>query len=406
LKVDRDKIQKSLCLAPPHVATLWTIQHMTAPTAPTLLWNIFCKVIDNFGDLGVCWRLSRNLAARGQKVRLWVDDATALRWMAPQGCPGVEVRAWTQPLPVQGAVAGDVLVEAFGCEVPPEFVAIFARRSRDGGKPVAWINLEYLSAEPYVERSHGLPSPVMSGPGAGLTKHFFYPGFTLRTGGLLREPDLMQRQAGFDRADWLRRTGIEWRPTERLVSLFCYEPKALPQLLDQLAGDSVPTRLLVTGGRASAAVLATIEDKMRLQPSWNVRGSLSISHLPLLTQIDFDHLLWACELNFVRGEDSLVRALWAGRPLVWQIYPQHDDIHHSKLDAFLDLIQAPASLRQLHLGWNGVNQAPLGPLELQSWGETVRVCRERLLQQPDLVSQLLEFVASIRTSDAQALKKH
>lgn len=372
---------------------------MTAPPAhpPVLLWDIFCKVIDNLGDLGVGWRLSRGLAARGQRVRLWVDDASALRWMAPQGCPGVEVRAWTQPLPLQGVTAGDVLVEAFGCHVPPEFIASYARQAVAGGKRAAWINLEYLSAESYVERSHGLPSPVMSGEGKGLTKYFFYPGFTPRTGGLLREPDLLQRQAGFDRAAWLHLHGIEWQREERLVSLFCYEPNPLPQLLDQLASQPVPTRLLVTAGRASAATRSALAEKTRLQPSWNGDGMLSISYLPLLDQIDFDHLLWSCDLNFVRGEDSLVRALWAGRPLVWQIYPQRDDAHHSKLEAFLDMIEAPASLRRVHRTWNGVDQGPLEPLALPAWGETVRAARERLLQQPDLVSQLLEFVASVRT---------
>lgn len=370
---------------------------MTATPAPALLWDIFCKVIDNYGDLGVGWRLSRGLAARGQGVRLWLDDANALHWMAPQGCPGVEVRAWTQPMQLQGVSAGDVLVEAFGCHVAPEFIALYAQQARAGGKKTAWINLEYLSAEPYVERSHGLPSPVLSGEGNGLTKHFFYPGFTPRTGGLLREPDLLQHQAGFDRAAWLRQHGIEWQPEERLISLFCYEPNALPQLLDQLASQPVPTRLLVTPGRASAAVRAAMEEKTRLQPSWNKCGALSISYLPLLDQIDFDHLLWSCDLNFVRGEDSLVRALWAGRPLVWQIYPQRDDAHHSKLEAFLDVIKAPPSLRRFHRTWNDVDQGPLGPLEPQAWGETIQSARARLLQQPDLVSQLLEFVGSVRT---------
>ena len=66
-------------------------------------------------------------------------------------------------------------------------------------------------------------------------------------------------------------------------------------------------------------------------------------------------MLWACDVNFVRGEDSLVRALWAGKPLVWHIYPQHDDAHDAKLEAFLDWLQAPASLRAFHrrLEWPG-----------------------------------------------------
>ena len=80
----------------------------------------------------------------------------------------------------------DVVIGAFACAVPEPILALMAERAAKDAAPV-WINLEYLSAEPYVARSHGLPSPVMSGPGKGLTKHFFYPGFTPETGGLLRE---------------------------------------------------------------------------------------------------------------------------------------------------------------------------------------------------------------------------
>lgn len=370
-----------------------------------MLWNIFCKVIDNFGDIGVCWRLSSQLAARGERVRLWVDDASALRWMAPHGCPGVEVMVWTQPFPCNGLEAGDVLVEAFGCEVAPEFIATCADRSRATGQNTLWINLEYLSAEGFVERAHGLPSPVLGGPGAGMTKHFFYPGFTPRTGGLLREPELTQRQSLFDREAWLRQAGIELHRGERLVSLFCYEPPALAGLLEQFASDRHPTRLLVTAGRATNAVHAIIENKNRLQPLWNKPGTLSFFYLPRFSQPDFDHLLWACDFNFVRGEDSLVRALWAGKPFVWQIYPQHDDAHHSKLEAFLNTINAPATLREFHRTWNAVDKKPLGELELIPWGQAVRDARSRLMQQTDLCSQLLEFVRSVRISDLSHPKK-
>jgi len=62
-------------------------------------WDLFCRVIDNFGDIGVCWRLAADLAGRGEAVRLWTDDAGALAWMAPQGAPGVQVCAW----PADGA---------------------------------------------------------------------------------------------------------------------------------------------------------------------------------------------------------------------------------------------------------------------------------------------------------------
>jgi uncharacterized repeat protein (TIGR03837 family) len=364
---------------------LWTILDVNS-----LRWDIYCKVIDNHGDIGVCWRLCADLAARGQQVRLWVDDASALVWMAPQGCAGVEVRRWSTDTlaQLQTTPRADVLIEAFGCELDPELVAHYAHPARGQGlasssTPV-WINLEYLSAEAFVERCHGLPSPVLHGPGQGLTKYFFYPGFTGNTGGLLREADLAKRQSAFDRQSWLAQQGVV-HTGQRQVSLFCYEPRALGALLEQLMAGPQPTQLLVTAGRAQVAVRS-------LLPSGAGAGALTVTWLDTLSQRDYDHLLWACDLNFVRGEDSLVRALWAAKPFVWNIYAQADAAHHAKLDAFLDMLQAPPSLRQFHHAWNGVSRGPLPALDLGSWGKTALAAHRRLLQQPDLVQRLLQFV--------------
>jgi len=350
-----------------------------------LRWDIFCHVVDNLGDIGICWRLATQLAARQQSVRLWVDEPAALAWMAPSGCQGVQVNAGT------GAdVAyepGDIVIAAFGCPLPPNVLAAMVRAGQQRGRRVCWINLEYLSAEAYVARSHGLASPVPGGAGAGVHKWFFFPGFTADTGGLLREPDLLQRRLRFDRAAWLASHGIDWAG-EPVVSLFCYEPPVLGQWLAAMA--RAPRRLLVTDGRAASALRGALA---AMPASWNRDQALKISFLPLLSQVEFDHLLWAADANFVRGEDSLVRALWAGAALVWQAYAQSDAAHHAKLDAFLDWLPAPASLRRYHRIWNGIDIAPLPDLEMTQWGGAVEAARARLLSQEDLVSRLLRFVA-------------
>ncbi len=129
-------------------------------------WDIFCKVIDNHGDLGVCWRLSGELAARGDVVRLWVDEPSALAWMAPGaregGHTGVQVLPWDPQSQAPAPEPGDAVIEAFGCDPHPSFLAALAQATRARGRQPAWINLEYLSAEPYVERSHGLVSQEKS----------------------------------------------------------------------------------------------------------------------------------------------------------------------------------------------------------------------------------------------------
>ena len=113
-------------------------------------WDVYCRVVDNHGDLGVCWRLCADLASRNERVRLWVDDAGALAWMAPLGAIGVSVHAWPDAKAAAEAASCHVVVAAFGCVLPDGVLTAMASAQP---APV-WINLEYMSAERYVERSH------------------------------------------------------------------------------------------------------------------------------------------------------------------------------------------------------------------------------------------------------------
>ena len=387
---------------------------MSSAPSPKLKWDIFCNVVDNFGDIGVCWRLCCDLAARGYAVRLFLDDASALTWMAPAGCPNVTLIDCSQGIPdAELTTMGDVLVDTFGCEFAIELIASklinMPATAKNGTKnhPV-WLNLEYLTAESFAERNHTLPYTHHSGPAAGWTQRYFYPGFNARTGGLLREQGLSQRKVAFDKVVWLNQLsqafdlGFSTRADDatRFISLFCYEPAALEALIDQLSVTQSATRLLVTHGRAAAAVKTVFEHKKRLQPAYLLPEQLSISYLPAITQREYDHLLWSCDLNFVRGEDSLVRAIWAGKPFIWQIYPQTDSAHHAKLDAFLTMMDAPESLQQAHIAWNAdktnvqsQDAAHLWPeLDLKTWACSAQNLSRKLCLQDDLTTSLVAFV--------------
>jgi len=186
------------------------------PTNPER-WDIFCRVVDNFGDVAVSWRLARQVAREhGKDVRLWLDDLTVL---AKLRLDGVQVARIRQPFELDGV--GDVVVETFGCDPPESYVLAMAAREK---KP-RWINLEYLSAEEWVEGSHALPSP---NPRLPLVKHFFFPGFTPKTGGLLREESLLRRRdefqsdAGAQAAFWKSVVGAVPPEGALKVSLFNY----------------------------------------------------------------------------------------------------------------------------------------------------------------------------------------
>ena len=375
-------------------------------------WDIFCNVVDNFGDIGVCWRLARQLfSEHGMPVRLWINDLESFAriWpeidpaLAAQSSRGVDVRRWRGAMP--GVAPADVVIETFGCEVPEDYQVAMAARART---PV-WINLEYLSAESWVSGCHGLPSPH---PRLPLTKYYFFPGFTAGTGGLLRERELLARRAAFLASPHAQ--AVFWqslqmpapRATELSISLFCYENPAIPDLLQAWAAGPQPVRCLVPDARVTAAVTGFFAPGEQIVSGTYRRQHLEVRVFPLLAQERYDELLWSCDCNFVRGEDSFVRAQWAGRPLVWHIYPQKENAHWVKLNAFIALYASGlpgeclpgdvvAKLRDFWRAWNsgrGAGEAWPGFWQhrsvLQSHAHTWLA---GIAERPDLVRALVQF---------------
>lgn len=367
--------------------------------------DIFCRVVDNYGDIGVCWRLARRLAqGRGWDIRLWVDDLASFARIQPgidaaashQRFGGVDIVHWSDT-PDPALAARDVVIEAFACDPPAAFLDSMRQRH-----PV-WINLEYLSAEAWVESCHGLPSQRPD----GLVKHFYFPGFTAATGGLLREPGLSQERDAWqasvaDQNAFLQSLGVgeailaQRVAGARTVSLFCYPSAPIAGLVQALAADPRPSVLLAPEGVGPG-----------LEAACSMPGAPLLARLPFVAQPDFDRLLWACDLNFVRGEDSFIRAAWAARPLVWQIYPQDENAHLEKLEAWLARYPAPDGAQDLIRAWNqaGSDQdaaqtqarltSALAPAVWQAWAEAARDWDASQAAQPDLAENLADFCADL-----------
>ncbi len=368
-------------------------------------WDIFCSVVDNYGDIGVTWRLARQLVAeQGCAVRLWVDDLAAFTRICPQADAaldqqlqqGVQVCQWPSVWP--DVATADVVIEAFACTLPPAYISAMAARAR----PSLWLNLEYLSAEEWVEGCHGLPSMQSN----GLQKFFFFPGFTAKTGGLLREGDLLAQRDALQqnpaaRQAFLRSLGVDAQPDAQLISLFAYENSGLSDWFDALANAAQPNHVLVPEGR----VLGDVQRWLGVAPlkagDVHERGNVRVQILPFVSQQTYDRLLWCCDFNAVRGEDSFVRALWAARPLVWHIYKQADDAHLEKLQAFLALYQhdlpapAQAALSEFWLAWNSGEGIAERWQNLQSWREELARHADKTAlkwaSQADLATALVQF---------------
>ena len=368
-------------------------------------WDIFCTAIDNFGDVGVSWRLARQLAHEfALDVRLFVDDPQVLELLCPEVSPslpiqwvsGVQVIRWGAGLEVAPAA---VVIETFGCRLPDTLISAMAARD-----PASlWINLEYLSAESWVEDCHCLPSPQVTGP----QKYFYFPGFTERTGGLLREKDLLLKRQQFTQADkrhFLRKLGVDPSPGSVLVSVFTYENESIASWLEILCRDESRFHLLVPTGRISKNIQRWLGVEALAQGEIHSCGQLTIQAIPFVRQEDYDLLLWSCDLNLVRGEDSFVRAQWACKPFLWHIYPQEGNAHLEKLAAFLRYyldgmgVEAAAATQRFWGDWN--RQKPLQ----ESWAvwqkhwpdlerNAERWCSQ-LARQPGLAESLARLAQS------------
>lgn len=377
--------------------------------------DLFCRVIDNYGDIGVCWRLARQLAEEHRcAVRLIVDDLSAFKVIAPtinprllqQSLLGVEVNAWSA---FDALCSRDVVIEAFACDPLARYIESMAVRSPT---PV-WINLEYLSAEAWVDEIHGMPSKH---PRLPLTKYFFCPGFTEVSGGLIRERleaypgnlpfgsvSLGERVAVRDAASdpsWAqlrnpspvaaRARGEGNKPEALRIFAFTYPHAPLRALARAFATVGVPTTVTL------AAPLA------QTSRHWQIATAVPQTH--------FDTLLANFDFLIVRGEDSFVRAQWAGKPFLWHIYPTDDGAHLIKLDAWLDryCVGLDVNASVAYRGASHAFNAAVGDgAQSQTYAILARnLCaltahgarwRDTLMQQTDLVTRLVDFINAKRS---------
>ena len=377
--------------------------------------DLFCRVIDNYGDIGVCWRLARQLAhEHGWQVSLFLDDVASLHklWPSVDAEAGTQTvndiqivkwgKAWSETLPVQPA---QVVIEAFACDPPPAYIAQMAAMQP---APV-WINLEYLSAETWVADCHGMASIH---PQYGLRKTFFFPGFTAQTGGLLREHNLLAERTAFlkdlnderTRANYLQGLGVPSSPNATTLLLFSYASPHVPALLEAWAKQPHPLQVLVPPTPA----LPQIHAWQAAHP----HAKIEIIEIPFVPQDQFDRLLWACDILFIRGEDSAVRAQWAGKPLIWHIYPQAEQAHLPKLQAFLDLYCAdlpPAAAQAqqaLNLAWSDATQpAHFDELWAAWWAERAVLAQHAQTWQ-QRQANLLDLAQLLVTYSRNAVEKH
>lgn len=303
--------------------------------------DIFCEIIDNYGDIGVVYRTAKELQKifPKSKIRAFLNRLDEFKKinsqvldLPSQNIDGIEYITFDYLRDnANELLTAQVIIEAFGCQIPEEYMEIAYDNSE------LLINLEYLSAEDWIEDFHLQSSPLGRGK---LKKVFFMPGFTEKSGGVIADSNYLERiQRILENKEFYEKkylSDIEDRENKIVGTLFSYEKNFTP-LLEDLKKLDKDVVILAMGEKTQDS-LRKILKNFSIEDFRNSLkyGKIEIRFLNFLNQEEYEELINIVDFNFVRGEDSFIRAVLTGKPYMWHIYCQEEYAHMDKIEGFLD----------------------------------------------------------------------
>lgn len=303
--------------------------------------DIFCEIIDNYGDIGVVYRTAKELQKifPESKIRVFLNRLDEFKKinsqvldLPSQNIDGIEYITFDYLRDnANELLTAQVIIEAFGCQIPEEYMEIAYDNSE------LLINLEYLSAEDWIEDFHLQSSPLGRGK---LKKVFFMPGFTEKSGGVIADSNYLERiQRVLENKEFYEKkylSDIEDRENKIIGTLFSYEKNFTP-LLEELKKLDKDVVILAMGEKTQDS-LRKILKNFSIEDFRNSLkyGKIEIRFLNFLNQEEYEELINIVDFNFVRGEDSFIRAVLTGKPYMWHIYCQEEYAHMDKIEGFLD----------------------------------------------------------------------
>ncbi|WP_147644997.1 elongation factor P maturation arginine rhamnosyltransferase EarP [Treponema pectinovorum] len=329
---------------------------------------ILCKVVDNYGDVGVVFRLAKALSEQDKTLELTIvcSDLESFSLLTKnhfsidtqkksQKCIFNDsvwtILDWTQeedfryepsPFPT--------ILECFQCGRPEWLESILF--SKTANKTFYIFNIEYLTAEAYAEEFHLLKSYTRS---SNVKKMFFMPGFTNKTGGLIIDKTFMNS---------LKKSELQKKDDKIFtVAIFSYE-RSFDEIFVALQNFVQKVREKEKGFCVKVFAAAG-KSQPFVKKSWEKFGKdIILQELDFLPQEEWDELLCTCDFNFVRGEESLARASLCAKPFVWHAYPQEENYQLVKVNSLLEKIlpfikdeAAGTALKQVWEDYNTPNKS-------------------------------------------------
>lgn len=359
--------------------------------------TVLCKVVDNFGDIGVVFRLCRALSElkKNLEIRLVVSNLDSFAKISKgidstktfQEFRGWKVFDWNDSALCKKEFSKnppEFILECFQCGRPEWLEELLF--SPQFNLNVQIVNVEYLTAESWADDFHLLKSGTRS---AKIKKINFMPGFTKKTGGLILDKNFMCCLSEKKFALNLVKQNLDKKILSEDFSdsfkilIFSY-PKNFDFLASAIKEFSFLKKIIVFVASGAGADSAKISLK---------KFKVDFVCLPFMQQEVWDAFLSLMDFSFVRGEDSFSRCCLFGNPFIWNIYPQEEEFHIVKLNAFLQKIKIP-QIEKFSFLYNRNFKASCCPESLE------------ILEEKKLPSELEKINSEMKTEILSLLKNY
>ncbi|WP_297488027.1 elongation factor P maturation arginine rhamnosyltransferase EarP, partial [uncultured Cetobacterium sp.] len=213
--------------------------------------DIFCEIIDNYGDIGVVYRLAKEMKKLYKdniEIRVILNRLDEFKKLNKRvediQCQEIDGIIYiTEEFLTKNICTfspANVIIEAFGCNV---FQGYLEKAKEESS---LLLNLEYLSGEKWIEDIHGMESLMGA---KKLKKFFFMPGFSEKSGGVMADSLFLERKHKVlkNKTEYKEKYFGNYYKENMLVgSIFSYEKNFLP-LIEALLKNKKENMLLVMG---------------------------------------------------------------------------------------------------------------------------------------------------------------
>lgn len=340
--------------------------------------DIFCEVIDNYGDVGVAYRLAREFKRiyPNKQLRFIISKTEELDLI--KKAEDITIIAYKNIDKIE--TPADLVIETFACNIPETYMNKALKTSK------LIINLEYFSSENWVDDFHLQESFL----GGNLKKYFFIPGLSEKSGGIILDKEFLDRKNKVqeNKEYYLKQFNIN-ENYDLIISVFSYE-KNFDNFLETLQKLDKKVLLLLLSEKTQKNFIKYFDNN-------NYYDKIKAVKLPFFTYDKYEELLALCDINLVRGEDSFVRALLLAKPFLWHIYPQDENAHIIKLESFLEkYCPNNKELKETFINYN-INKDDFSYFfdnldEIKKYNEKYA---DYLIENCNLIDKLINFIEKI-----------